>query len=160
MCLFGKWDHAPPPNRSLLGEDQELERPKSSLHHFIILPIFYFPSQDWWCGREGGCHFFLLVKRGGGGRGYCQKIMYDVGGGGSSKILPLKKYPLPPRKRLSKSHVYKQNQFSFRDQKDTCYLQSLSPLNFSINHFLNLTWLIFTFSFSRRNKLRVLFLNH
>ena len=80
VCLFGKWDHAPPPNRSLLGEVQELERRKSSLHHFIILPIFYFPSQDWWCGRERGCHFFLLVKRGGGGVG-CQKIMYDVEGG-------------------------------------------------------------------------------
>ena len=64
------------PKQSLLGEDQELERRKSSLHHFIILPIFYCPSQDWWRGREGGCHFFLLV--GGGG---CQKILYDVGGG-------------------------------------------------------------------------------
>ena len=87
----------------------------------------------------GGLPFFSFgQERGGGGRGYCQKIMYDVGGGDLQKFCPLKKYPLPPRKRLSKSYVYKQNQFSFRDQKDTCYLQSLSPLNFSINHFLNL----------------------
>ena len=87
------------------------------------LPFFSF-------GQEGG---------GGGGGGYCQKIMYDVGGGGYSKILPLKKISSAPRKRFSKSHVYKQNQFSFRHQKGTCYLQSLSPLNFYINHFLNLT---------------------
>jgi len=34
----------------------------SFLHHFIVLPICYFPRQDW----VGGCNFFLLVKRGGG----------------------------------------------------------------------------------------------
>ena len=39
-----------------------------SLHHFIILPIFYLPCQDW-----GGVPFFLLVKR-----GCCQKILYDI----------------------------------------------------------------------------------
>ena len=26
----------------------------------------------------------------------CQKILYDVGGGGSQNILPFKTYPLPP----------------------------------------------------------------
>ena len=92
MCLFGKWDHAPPPNRSPLGEDQELERRKSSLHHFIILPIFYFPSQDWWCGREGGCHFFLLVKRRGGGGAGLSKNYVWCGGGIFKNFAPC---PLP-----------------------------------------------------------------
>ena len=71
-------------------EDQELERPKSSLHHFITLPIFYFPSQDWWCGREGGLPFssFGQERGGGGGREYCPKIMYDVGGGDLQKFCP------------------------------------------------------------------------
>ena len=69
----------------------------------------------------------------------CNKEGFNAECTSSGLSRTLKKYPLPSRKRLSKSHVYKQNQFSFRDQKDTCYLQSFSPLNFSINHFLNLT---------------------
>ena len=115
VCLFGKWDHAPPPNRSLLGEDQELERRKSSLHHFIILPIFYFPSQDSWCGREGGCHFFLLVKRGGGG--VSKNYVWCGGGGGVQKFCPLKEYPLPHENGLVKVMFINRTNFLFATKK-------------------------------------------
>ena len=88
----------------------------------------------------GGLPFFSFgQERGGGDGGTVKKLCMMWGGGGYSKILPLKIISSAPRKRFSKSHVYKKNQFSFRHQKGTCYLQSLSPLNFSINHFLNLT---------------------
>ena len=43
-----------------------------TLHHFIILPIFYFPRQD---GGGGRLPIFVLVKKGG-----CQKILYDLVG--------------------------------------------------------------------------------
>ena len=57
-----------------------------SLHHFIILPIMYFPHQDWF---GGGVDIFSFGQERG-----CQKILYDVGV--MKKICPFKIYPLPP----------------------------------------------------------------
>ena len=57
-----------------------------SPHHFIILPVFYFPRRDWGWGG-GGCHFFIRVKR-----GECQKLYV-----GSVKTnLPLWKISFSP----------------------------------------------------------------
>ena len=59
-------------------------------HHFIILPIFYFPGQD--CVGWGAVIFSSGQERGGGGRGL--KLFYDLGD--VKKIAPLKNTP-PPR---------------------------------------------------------------
>ena len=57
-------------------------------HHFIILPIFYFPRQDWvgW----GVVIFSSGQERGGDS----PKLLYDLGD--VKKIAPLKNTPPPP----------------------------------------------------------------
>ena len=50
-----------------------------------MLPICYFPRQDWVEGGGGGVVIFFFIKERGGG---CQKIICDVGG--SEKLAPLR----------------------------------------------------------------------
>ena len=63
--------------------------------------------------------FFSFGQEGGrGGRGYCQKIMYDVGGGGDiQKFCPLKKYPLPHENGLVKVMFINRTNFLFATKK-------------------------------------------
>ena len=60
-----------------------------SLHHFIILPIMYFPHQDWLRGGRGGGGGIFFWARGGD----VKKILYDVG---VMKIFAPLKYILCP----------------------------------------------------------------
>ena len=66
----------------------------SSLHHFVILPIFHFPRQD--C--VAWLYFFLLVKSG--------VVKNSVWCGGDLKKICLwKKYPLNPPSPLPAVYI-------------------------------------------------------